>query len=378
MKKISLLGSTGSIGRQSLDIIRENPSDFQITALACGRNIELLKRQIEEFKPERVCVATEEDASLLKKQYCGTNIDFSWGDEGLKSLASQGNHSLTINALVGIKGLESTYETIKSGKDVALANKESLVTGGSLVMKLLDNCDAKLIPVDSEHSAIFQSLGNNRHRDIKNLILTASGGPFRNYCREELKNVTVKETLAHPNWNMGQKITVDSATLMNKGLELIEARWLFNISVSKIKVVVHPQSILHSGVEFVDGGIVAQLGKPDMRLPIAYALTYPDRLYISDNELDLFSMKDLTFEKPNMKTFKPLKLAYDVMEAEESYSVVLNSVNEVLVERFLKGKIGFLDIGDGLEDALNRHKPCKIKEISDILEIDKEIRMGNF
>ncbi len=344
MKKISILGSTGSIGRQALDII--NSDEIDVVALACGRNIELLSEQIERFKPNIVSVEREEDAKVLSTKY--SNLEVLWGKEGLNAVA-ECDADLLLNGIMGMVGLEPTYKAILSGKDIALANKETLVAGGKIIMEAARDKDIEILPVDSEHSAIYQCLNTYRNPNtsenvIRRIILTASGGPFRSYSIEELRNVTLQDALNHPNWSMGKKITVDSATMMNKGLEVIEAKWLFDVDFNKIDVHVHPQSIIHSAVEFIDGSIIAQMGMPDMRVPISYAINYGERKNIisassngSEDKLDnnmkftdLFEIGNLTFEKPDMSTFKCLAFAYAALEEGKSYPAVLNSANEAL------------------------------------------------
>lgn len=387
MKKISILGSTGSIGRQALDII--NSDEIDVVALACGRNIELLSEQIEHFKPKLVSVEREEDAKALSTKY--SNLDVFWGDEGLNAVA-ECDADLLLNGIMGMVGLEPTYKAILSGKDIALANKETLVAGGKIIMEAARNQGIEILPVDSEHSAIYQCL--NTYRDpntsenvIRRIILTASGGPFRGYSIEELQNVTLQDALNHPNWSMGKKITVDSATMMNKGLEVIEAKWLFDVDLYKIDVHVHPQSIVHSAVEFIDGSIIAQMGMPDMRVPISYAINYGERKNIisandDNSELgtksmkftDLFEIGNLTFEKPDMSTFKCLAFAYAALEEGKSYPAVLNSANEALVDLFLKEKIKFIDIQNNLESFLEKHQPVELKSIDEIKEMDREVK----
>lgn len=387
MKKISILGSTGSIGRQALDII--NGDEIEVAALACGRNIELLSEQIENFKPKLVSVEREEDAKALSTKY--PKLEVFWGEDGLNAVA-ECDADLLLNGIMGMVGLEPTYNAILSGKDIALANKETLVAGGKIIMEAARNQGIEILPVDSEHSAIYQCL--NTYRDpntsenvIRRIILTASGGPFRGYSIEELQNVTLQDALNHPNWSMGKKITVDSATMMNKGLEVIEAKWLFDVDLYKIDVHVHPQSIVHSAVEFIDGSIIAQMGMPDMRVPISYAINYGERKNIisandDNSELgtksmkftDLFEIGNLTFEKPDMSTFKCLAFAYAALEEGKSYPAVLNSANEALVDLFLKEKIKFIDIQNNLESFLEKHQPVELKSIDEIKEMDREVK----
>lgn len=388
MKKISILGSTGSIGRQALDII--NSDEIDVVALACGRNIELLSEQIERFKPNIVSVEREEDAKALSTKY--SNLEVLWGKEGLNAVA-ESDADLLLNGIMGMVGLEPTYKAILSGKDIALANKETLVAGGKIIMEAARDKGIEILPVDSEHSAIYQCLNTYRNPNtsenvIRRIILTASGGPFRGYSIEELRNVTLQDALNHPNWSMGKKITVDSATMMNKGLEVIEAKWLFDVDFNKIDVHVHPQSIIHSAVEFIDGSIIAQMGMPDMRVPISYSINYGERKNIisassngSEDKLDnnikftdLFEIGNLTFEKPDMSTFKCLAFAYAALEEGKSYSAVLNSANEALVDLFLNEKIQFIDIQNNLESFLEKHQPVELQSIDEIKEMDREVK----
>lgn len=372
MKKIAILGSTGSIGTQTLDVIRENPGRFKVEALTCGANTDLLEKQIEEFKPQFAVTAGEEDAAALAHKYPG--VDFGWGRRGLID-AARGGCDMVLNGLMGMRGLEPTYYAIKAGKNIALANKETLVAGGSLVMEAAGEAGVKILPVDSEHSAIFQCLEGNEGRPLNRILLTASGGPFRGYSLSQLEKVTLEQALNHPRWTMGKKITVDSATMMNKGLEVIEARWLFDVSPDKIQILVHPQSIVHSAVEFEDKSVIAQLGVPDMRIPISFALSYPDRLKSNEPGLDFFGQgASLTFEKPDLSVFRCIGLAYDALREGGSYPVVLNGANEVLVDLFLKGKIRFIDIQNTLEKVMDSHVPVYDLDLEGILDIDCQIR----
>lgn len=385
MKKITLLGSTGSIGTQCLDIVRENRGKYKVTALTCGRNVSLFEKQIEEFAPELAVTAAEEDAITLRKRF--PDLEIMWGEEGL-SAAAGADSDMVVNALVGMRGMIPTFEAIKAGRDVALANKETLVAGGRVIMDAARNKGIRLLPVDSEHSAIFQCLEGNRpapgikretqtetKRPLRRILLTASGGPFRGANLETLKKVTVKDALKHPNWSMGKKITIDSATMMNKGLEVIEAQWLFDVPPGKIQVLIHPQSILHSAVEFEDGAVIGQMGTPDMRIPISFALAYPERLPNDRPSLDFFrEASELTFEKPDMEVFRCLKLAYEAAEAGGTYPAAMNGANEVLVDAFLAGKISFVDIQKNIEIILNEHKPEYNINLEDILEADSTAR----
>ncbi len=373
MKKIAILGSTGSIGTQALDIIEKNSDKFKATVLSCGSRTEKLSEQIDKFKPEVVVVATEAQAKEISSKH--KDVEVLYGDDGLCQAASKGDHEMVLNSLMGIRGLAPTYSAICAGKDIALANKETLVAGGEVIMSAVEKHGVKMLPVDSEHSAIFQCLQGNNKSEVRKILLTASGGPFRGMTLEQLHGVTLEQALNHPNWDMGSKITIDSATMMNKGLEVIEAKWLFDVELDQIQVLVHPQSIVHSGVEYIDGSVITQMGVPDMRTPIALAFTYPNRIENSMEHLDFFGAgANLTFEKPDLETFKCLKLAYDASKAGGSYPVVLNGANEVLVDRFLKKEIGFIEIQQTLEKILNEHKPQYNLSLDDILSIDKEIR----
>ena len=374
MKKITILGSTGSIGTQSLEVIRNNPERFKVEALTCGANAELLSEQIKEFRPALAVTGSEADALRLSKEFPGT--EFAWGREGLIA-AAEGGCDMVLNSLMGMRGLEPTYHAIKAGKDIALANKETLVAGGQLVMDAVAEHGVKMLPVDSEHSAIFQCLEGNEGRPVKKILLTASGGPFRGYSLEELEKVTLEQALKHPKWTMGAKITIDSATMMNKGLEVIEAKWLFGVEADDIQILVHPQSIVHSAVEFMDTSVIAQLGVPDMKIPISLALGYPDRLASNDPSLDFFGQgANLTFEKPDPEVFKCIRLAYDAIKAGGSYPAALNGANEVLVDLFLKKQIRFIDIQNTLERILADHKAQYYLSLEDVLEIDSRVRQS--
>ncbi|MBN7772129.1 1-deoxy-D-xylulose-5-phosphate reductoisomerase [Clostridium aminobutyricum] len=372
MKKIALLGSTGSIGTQALDIIENNRDRFQVTVLSCAKNTELLSKQIKKFNPLIVVVDKEEDARELAQIH--KSIEILHGPEGLVEAAAS-SYDILLNSLVGMRGLVPTYHAICQGRDIALANKETLVAGGELVMTKVAEKGIRLLPVDSEHSAIFQALEGNKREQLKKIYLTASGGPFRGYTLQQLEHVTLEQALKHPNWNMGSKITIDSASMMNKGLEVIEAKWLFDVPVDKIQVAVHPQSVVHSMVEYVDHSIIAQLGNPDMRVPISYALGYPDRLENAFEPLDLFGMgAHLTFEKPDLTVFKTIQLAYESVEKGGSYPVILNGANEALVELFLNKKIKFIDIQNNIERILHSHVPSYNLKLEDILEADQLAR----
>ena len=371
MKKISILGSTGSIGTQALDVIAHNQDKFKVTALSCAKSLPLLCRQIEEFSPEAVAVKDEADAKELADKY--KDLEIFWGAEGLKTIASMESCDMVLNSLMGMKGLEPTMAAIESGKDIAFANKETLVAGGQLVMDAVKKHGVAMLPVDSEHSAIFQSLQGNQDNEIRRILLTASGGPFRGYSLEQLEQVSLEQALNHPNWSMGSKITIDSATMMNKGLEVIEARWLFDVPLEKIQVVVHPQSILHSAVEYMDSSVIGQMGNPDMRIPIAYAFSYPERMDLSDvtQPLDLFSLKEgMSFYPADRSVFKTIDLAYEACREGGSCPVVLNGANEVLVDLFLHGKIRFIDIQNFLIQMMEAHQTKRNLDLETILEED--------
>ena len=373
MKKIAILGSTGSIGTQALDIIERNRSYFKIEALSAHNNIELLKEQIDKFKPRVVTVVDKEKAEILKSKI-SSKTQILVGPGGLKEIASIKNLDMVLVAVVGIAGLEATIAALSTGNDVALANKETLVAGGQLVMNTAKVHGSSIIPVDSEHSAILQCIQGARKKDIKGIVLTASGGPFRGYTREDLEKVTVEDALKHPNWVMGQKITIDSATLMNKGLELIEAKWLFDLDIEQIKVVIHPESIIHSMVEFIDNSVLAQLGLADMRIPILYALTYPERMPSPVESLDLLKLKKLSFEEADLETFSCLKLAINAIEIGGTMPVVLNAANEIAVKKFLDRKIVFNEIASLVKEAMKNHKPINEPVLEDILRVDQAIR----
>ena len=371
-KKITILGSTGSIGTQTFEVIAANPDRFCVTALTCGRNTALLAKQIAAFCPQLAVTERREDALALAAQF--PQVTFLHGREGLIEAATA-DCDMVVNALMGMRGLEPTYHAILAGRDIALANKETLVAGGRLVMETVSEKGVRLLPVDSEHSAIFQCLEGNRHRPVKKLHMTASGGPFRGFSREELEHVTPAQALKHPNWSMGAKITIDSATMMNKGLEVIEAKWLFDVPAARIQVLVHPQSILHSAVEFADNSVIGQMGVPDMRIPISLALDYPERLENPDAPLDFFGAGScLTFEKPDLETFTCLGLAYAALQTGGRCPLVLNAANEVLVDAFLQEKIGFLDIPRKLSLILSRHSAAERLDLEGILEIDRQTR----
>lgn len=372
MKKIAIFGSTGSIGTQALNIIERHPDKFSVEVLSCRAQVETLSQQIEKFKPSAAVVSADEDAKYLAGKYPGTEI--LCGIDGLTE-AAKGGSDMMLNGMMGISGLIPTYHAIKTGKDIALANKETLVAGGSLIMKEVKAQGVKMLPVDSEHSAIFQCLQGNDAKDVRRILLTASGGPFRGFTPEQLKKATLSQALKHPKWEMGSKITIDSATMMNKGLEVIEAKWLFDVSEEQIQIAVHPQSIVHSAVEYTDGSIISQMGQPDMRIPISYALGFPQRIENNLTSLDLFGEgATLTFEKPDTKTFKTITLAYEASRMGGSCPVVLNGANEVLVQLFLEKRIPFADIQNYLERVLDNHTPQYNLDLEGILEMDQEAR----
>jgi 1-deoxy-D-xylulose-5-phosphate reductoisomerase len=370
MKILSILGSTGSIGTQTLEIVRDNSQKFKVEALAANSNIDMLEAQVREFRPRITAIGDESKYEELKSRVSGLT-KITAGLEGVVEAATIEGSDTVVSAIVGIAGLIPTYNAIKSGKNIALANKETLVTAGRIITEEVKRCKVTMLTVDSEHSAIFQSLGGSKHSEISKLILTASGGPFRDKTIEELSRVTLEDALKHPNWSMGRKITIDSATLMNKGLEVIEARWLFDIMPEAIEVCVHPQSIIHSAVEYVDGAVIAQLGLPDMKLPIQYALTYPDRLPMEGKKLSLTDLGSLTFYKPDYDKFKCLGLAFRALSMGDSACVVLNGANEEAVRLFLDRKISFLDIGCLIEETLNKHKVINNMNIDDVVSLDQ-------
>jgi 1-deoxy-D-xylulose-5-phosphate reductoisomerase len=371
MKKLTILGSTGSIGVSTLEVVAAHPELFRVVALTAGANLELLKRQIEAFSPELVSVVSEGNARTLKRMLTGKKPEILHGVEGMIAAATAPETTMVVAAIVGAAGLVPTAAAVMAGKDVALANKETLVTAGHLVMEMVRERGVKLYPVDSEHCAVFQSMVGHRNEDISRVILTASGGPFLNWPRERLASATVTDALNHPNWSMGRKITVDSATMMNKGLEVIEARWLFDIPVERIAVNIHPQSIIHSMVEYLDGCVMAQLGVPDMKGPIAYALTYPGRVTSGVKPLDLTTLSGLTFFNPDTDRFPALKLAYRAAQAGESMPAVMNAANEIAVEAFLAGRIGFMAIAESIERVMNLHAPHSLSSIEEVLEADR-------
>ncbi|MDO5539247.1 MAG: 1-deoxy-D-xylulose-5-phosphate reductoisomerase [Eubacteriales bacterium] len=369
MKTIAVLGSTGSIGTQTLEVARAN-GDLKIAALAAGRNIKMLENQIREFHPSAVAVWEEEAAAQLRTAVADLDVKVVAGMDGLIEISTLPEVEILVTAIVGMIGIRPTIEAIKAGKDIALANKETLVTAGHIIMPLAKECNVRILPVDSEHSAIFQSLnGENRERVAK-LLITASGGPFRGRTREQLKNVKVEDALKHPNWSMGQKITIDSATLVNKGLEVMEAKWLFGIDLDRIQVVVQPQSVIHSMVEFVDGAIIAELGTPDMKLPIQYALYYPDRRFLAGERLDFGKLARITFEEPDTDVFSGLPLAYRAAGEGGSMPTVFNAANEKAVSKFLHRQINFLDIYEIITECMDAHKTIQNPGVEEILDAE--------
>lgn len=371
MKKIGIIGSTGSIGTQTLDVARSN-GDIQVMGLGAGRNIKKLEEQIREFHPVLAAVWEEEAAGDLALRIRDTDTRVVWGMEGLLELARMEEMEILVTAIVGMLGIRPTMEAIRAGKDIALANKETLVTAGHLIMPMAKERGVRILPVDSEHSAIFQSLNGEDPSRVQKLLITASGGPFRGRSREELKKVTLEDTLKHPNWVMGQKITVDSATLVNKGLEVMEARWLFDMPLEKIQVVVQPQSVIHSMVEFVDGGIMAQLGTPDMRLPIQYALYYPERRPLGGERLDFARLGQITFQEPDMETFQGLPMAMEASRQGGTMPTVFNAANELAVKKFLRREIGFLDIYEIIGQSMSRHTVKPHPDLEEILAVEQE------
>lgn len=372
MRKIAILGSTGSIGTQTLDVVREH-GDIEVVALSCGRNIDLIEKQVREFKPKLVSVWNEADAKALKTSLSDIDVKVSYGMEGLIETATIDESEILVTAIVGMLGIRPTIEAIKAHKDIALANKETLVTAGHIIMPLAKKHGVKILPVDSEHSAIFQSLQGNENNKINRILLTASGGPFRGRKLDELKNIKVEDALKHPNWSMGRKITIDSSTLVNKGLEVIEAKWLFGVDLDQICVVVHPQSVIHSAVEYEDGAVIAQLGTADMRLPIQYALYYPDRHALSGKRLDLFELGSMTFEKPDTDTFVGLKLAMEAGTRGGNMTTAFNAANEKAVAMFLDRKISYLQITEIIAAAMNNCSFIENPDVEQILATEQDV-----
>lgn len=369
MREISILGSTGSIGTQTLEVI-ENIGDIKVSGISGNHNIDLLEKQARKFQPRYVAVMDENRGKILQDRLRDTNIKVLSGMEGLISVATLDSVDTVVTSVVGNVGLKPTFDAISAGKNIALANKETLVSAGQLVMDLAKKKGISIYPVDSEHSAIFQSLQGNEDNPIRRILLTASGGPFRGKNKEELMHVSAADALKHPNWSMGRKITIDSATLMNKGLEVMEAKWLFDVSANQIEVLVHPQSIMHSAVEYEDGAIIAQMGEPDMKVPIQYALTYPKRKKSPFPKVDFIQRNTLTFEKPDMKTFRCLELAYRALEIGGTLPAVLNGANEIAVDKFLNGKISFLQIPELIELTMNAYTVKYDYTLEDLLEAD--------
>jgi len=371
MKYISVLGSTGSVGTQTLEVVRNN-KDLKVTALAAGHNIDLLEKQIREFNPKLACVWDEQKAKDLALRVKDLSVSIVTGMDGLIACATEKRAEIVVTALMGMIGIRPTIEAIQAGKDIALANKETLVTAGHIIMPLLKKYGVKLLPVDSEHSAIFQALNGEQGNEVSRIILTASGGPFRGRKRKELENIQVEDALKHPNWTMGRKITIDSSTMVNKGLEVMEAKWLFGVDLDRIEVVIQPQSVIHSAVEFQDGSIIAQMGMPDMKVPIQYALFYPCRRNLQGGHVNFFELGQLTFEKPDLDTFTGLGLAYQVAEQGGSMPTVYNAANELAVAKFLNKEIKYLEIVELIEAAIKNHKKVQNPSISEILNIELE------
>ena len=372
MKKLSIIGSTGSIGTQTLEIVRNN-ADLEVVALAAGKNIKLLEKQIREFHPEFVSVSDEEDARKLRILISDLDVKVLSGMDGLVEVACANNAEMVVTAVVGMLGIRPTIAAIEAGKQIGLANKETLVCAGHIIMPLAKKCGAQILPVDSEHSAIFQSMNGERHNRVEKILLTASGGPFRGRKRDELRTMKASDALKHPNWSMGNKVTIDSSTLINKGLEVMEAKWLFDVELDQIQVVVHPQSIVHSAVQYEDGAVIAQLGVPDMKLPIQYAIYYPNRRFLGERRLDLFEIRDLTFEAPDTETFYGLKLAYDAMRKGGNLPTIFNAANECAVARFLKDEISFLEIPEIVSDCMQHVTFAANPDVTRILETQQEV-----
>ena len=372
MKKIAILDSTGSIGTQTLEVVRAN-KDIEVVGMAAGNNISLLEEQIREFSPKTVAVWSEEKARELRVRISDLPVKVVAGMEGLIEIATIPETEILVTAIVGMIGIRPTIAGIEAGKNIALANKETLVTAGHIIMPLAKKHGVSILPVDSEHSAIFQSLQGNEKNAIHKILLTASGGPFRNRKKEELEHIQVEDALKHPNWEMGRKITIDSSTLVNKGLEVIEAKWLFDVKMEQIEVVVQPQSIIHSMVEYVDGAVIAELGTPDMKLPIQYALYYPERRYLPGDRLDFKKLSQITFEEPDMETFYGLRLAYEAGRAGGSLPTVFNAANELAVSKFLNREIRYLEIPEIIGECMRNHKNIMNPSVEEILETEQEV-----
>ena len=367
MKRIGILGSTGSIGTQTLELVN-NDSNFRVCYLSAFSNVDLLIKQAKKFHPDAVCIAKKSEFKKLKAALQNTGIEVLSGSKGIEELALRNDIDLLLNALVGYSGMLPTLKALESGVDVALANKESLVVGGSIIQKELSKNNAKLFPVDSEHSAIWQCLIGENKNEINKLILTGSGGPFRKLPLSQFNSITKEQALNHPNWDMGSKITIDSATMMNKGFEIIEAYWLFNLPIDRLQVIIHPQSIIHSMVEFIDGSIKAQLGTPNMTIPINFALNYPKRTFNNNYRFNFLESNKLTFEEPDFKKFKCIKLAFDALKLGGSYSIVLNVVNDICVNAFLNNKINFIDIPNFIDEAMQNHNSTNLTDIESIFD----------
>ena len=372
MKKITILGATGSIGTQTLDVVRRNPGDFEVVALTASENVQKMAELIREFAPSYAVMKNEQKAEELKSAIPSTDCQVLSGMDGFIQVSTLPQIEVVVAAMVGMIGLRPVMEAIRAGKDIALANKETLVTAGHIIMPLAKEYDVEILPIDSEHSAIFQCLNGEKKRQVETIYLTASGGPFRHCTREELKNVTVEQALAHPNWFMGPKITVDSATMINKGLEMIEAKWLFDVELDQIHVLVQPQSIIHSMVGFQDGAVMAQMGTPDMRLPIQYTLYYPDRNVLDGERLDFESIAEIRFEKPNTETLRGIPLAVEACRSGGSMLTVMNAANEYAVAKFLQKDIRFLQIYDMIEYAMNHHAKTDNPDLDTILAVEQE------
>lgn len=371
MKKIGILGSTGSIGTQTLEVVRAN-KDIKVTALAAGSNIELLEKQIREFRPEFAAVWEEAKAKELRLRVSDLDVRIGSGMDGLLEVAAEPEAELLVTAVVGMIGIRPTIAAMKAGKDIALANKETLVTAGHLIMPLAKEQNVRILPVDSEHSAIFQCLNGEAHNPIHKIFLTASGGPFRGKTREQMREIRLEDALKHPNWTMGRKITIDSSTMVNKGLEVMEARWLFGVGLEQVQVVVQPQSVIHSMVEFEDGAVMAQLGTPDMKLPIQYALYYPERRFLSGERLDFAKLGQITFEAPDFENFHGLSMAYEAGKRGGTLPTVFNAANERAVEKFLNREIRYLAITDMIQAAMEQHQVKEQPSVEEILEAEQE------
>ena len=372
MKNIAILGSTGSIGTQTLDIVDGSDGELNVVALSAGRNIKLIEEQTRKYRPELICVHNEDDAAELAVRLKDIDVKIVHGMDGLIEVASYPKSDMLVTAIVGMVGLRPTIAAIKAKKTICLANKETLVTAGHIIMPLAKECGVDILPVDSEHSAVFQCLQGEQSKEVEKIILTASGGPFRGMSLDELKNVTLAQALKHPNWSMGRKITIDSSTMVNKGLEVIEAKWLFDVDVDRVQVVVQPQSIIHSMVEYVDGAIIAELGTPDMKLPIQYALYYPERRFLPGDRVDFWTLGKLEFEKPDTDTFYGLELAYEAGRKGGSLPTVFNAANELAVSKFLNREIKYLEITEIIEDCMKAHKNIENPTLEQILETEAE------